>query len=66
MPHAWSPGSRGWFKSSFSSASQACVEVRFDDHPDGRVSIRDAKHRGPLITVDARRWTAFLELARAA
>lgn len=61
MSHARSSGPRGWFKSSFSSASQACVEIRFHG---GRVSVRDAKHRDPVLTVGARRWTAFLALVR--
>ncbi|TQM79461.1 uncharacterized protein DUF397 [Saccharothrix saharensis] len=50
---------RGWFKSSFSTASGDCVEVRFDGDV---VLVRDTKDRGdgPVITLDAVRWDDFL------
>ncbi|MBB5155936.1 DUF397 domain-containing protein [Saccharopolyspora phatthalungensis] len=57
----------GWFKSSFSSPSQSCVEVRFDGD---LVSVRDSKYRRdpandlaqePIITVTADQWGALLD-----
>lgn len=50
---------RGWFKSSFSTASGDCVEVSFDGDV---VRVRDTKDRGlgPVITLDAARWDDFL------
>jgi hypothetical protein len=59
--------STGWFKASFSSPSQDCVEVRFEGQV---VHIRDSKYRRvpangaagePIITVTAEQWTALLD-----
>jgi hypothetical protein len=59
--------STGWFKASFSSPSQECVEVRFEGQV---VHIRDSKYRRdpandparePIITVTAEEWTALLD-----
>ncbi|MEU5851901.1 DUF397 domain-containing protein [Saccharopolyspora shandongensis] len=49
----------GWFKSSFSNPSQACVEIRF---ADGLVQVRDSKDRGegPVIDVPGREWPTVL------
>ncbi|WP_237088141.1 DUF397 domain-containing protein [Nocardia seriolae] len=56
-----------WFKSSFSTTSAQCVEVRF--HLDS-VLIRDSKYlrdpanapaAQPVITVAAREWHVFLD-----
>ncbi len=56
----------GWFKSSFSSNANQCVEVRFDGE---FVSIRDSKYRPnpanhptcePIITVAAAQWAILL------
>jgi len=58
------PRRDGWFKSSFSSSSSSCVEVRFDTD---LVSIRDSKNRDinePIITVTADEWTRFLDSLR--
>ena len=54
------PPSAGWFKSSFSASNSYCVEVRFDD---AVVRIRDTKDhgQGPIITVTAGAWIAFLD-----
>ncbi|MFB9433069.1 DUF397 domain-containing protein [Streptoalloteichus tenebrarius] len=59
-------GRDGWFKSSFSSSSTQCVEVKFDH---GVVRVRDSKYRRnpahnpsqePMITVSTGEWNAFL------
>ncbi|WP_190813204.1 DUF397 domain-containing protein [Saccharopolyspora pogona] len=49
----------GWFKSSFSNPSQACVEVRFSDRA---VHVRDSKDRGegPVISVSGNAWSTLL------
>lgn len=59
MPHTPSATARGWFKSSFSTASGDCVEVRFDADV---VQVRDTKDQGsgPVVTVDAAVWDDFL------
>jgi Domain of unknown function (DUF397) len=51
---------QGWFKSSYSNGSGACVEVKLD--PD-RVMIRDSKDRGhgPIITVTPTQWRIFID-----
>jgi hypothetical protein len=59
MPYTPSATARGWFKSSFSTASGDCVEVRFDGDV---VQVRDTKDQGtgPAITLDAAAWDDFL------
>ncbi|XVS66880.1 DUF397 domain-containing protein [Actinosynnema sp. CA-299493] len=59
MPHTPSATARGWFKSSFSTASGDCVEVRFDGDV---VQVRDTKDQGggPVLTVQAPAWDDFL------
>jgi hypothetical protein len=48
----------GWFTSSFTNASGACVEVKFGDHA---VLVRDTKKRQDgMITVGPAAWTTFL------
>lgn len=49
----------GWFKSTFSNPSQACVEVRFDGDV---VHIRDTKDHGagPVITMPCLEWADLL------
>ncbi|MEU7142394.1 DUF397 domain-containing protein [Nocardia sp. NPDC046473] len=52
----------GWFKSSYSSANQSCVEVRFDG---ARVLVRDSKYQGtpairPILAFSNSDWSAFL------
>jgi hypothetical protein len=56
-----------WFKSSFSSPSQSCVEVRFDG---AVVHIRDSKYRRdpshdltqePIISVTVEQWDVLLD-----
>ena len=60
----------GWFKSSYSSATCTCVEVKLERE---RASIRDSKLAetgdapgtdAPVITVDRAEWTAFLDDVR--
>ncbi|WP_405485242.1 DUF397 domain-containing protein [Nocardia sp. NBC_00511] len=56
----------GWFKSSFSSQSSNCVELRSFGTT---VLVRDSKYTGsavqqPIVSVDSDHWPAFLELAR--
>lgn len=48
-----------FWKSSYSGAENACVEVA-DTAPGGRV-VRDSKqHDGPLVTVSRESWRAFV------
>ncbi|MFE2754670.1 DUF397 domain-containing protein [Actinosynnema sp. NPDC059335] len=64
MPHSPSATARGWFKSSFSTASGDCVEVRFDGDV---VRVRDSKDRGlgPVLCVGSDRWRRFTRAVRA-
>lgn len=57
----------GWFKSSFTTNANECVEVRYDGD---RVLIRDSKYlrdaanppeRQPIITVSSAQWARFLD-----
>ena len=51
------PKERGWFKSSFSSVGQNCVEVRFlDDIAMVRNSLDPA---GPVLMFNRGEWDAF-------
>ncbi|WP_174372210.1 DUF397 domain-containing protein [Nocardia araoensis] len=57
-----------WFKSSYSSDSQACVEVCFDG---GRVLVRDSKFPGasaasPTLAFTPTQWMAFTTAIRTA
>ncbi|MCC3327303.1 DUF397 domain-containing protein [Nocardia abscessus] len=57
----------GWFKSSYSSDSQACVEVCFTA---GRVLVRDSKFQGspdasPTLAFTPTQWAAFTTAIRA-
>jgi len=49
-----------WFKSSYSNAASACVEVRF---AGDAVLVRDSKNRaqGPPLAVTTTAWAAFIE-----
>ncbi|MEU5363291.1 DUF397 domain-containing protein [Streptomyces sp. NPDC005925] len=48
-----------FWKSSYSGAENACVEVA-DTDPDGR-AVRDSKRQdGPLVTVSRESWQAFV------
>ena len=49
-----------WFKSSYSTSSVACVEVRF---AGDAVLVRDSKNRAhsPTLAVTTTEWTAFLD-----
>ncbi|WP_378734397.1 DUF397 domain-containing protein [Nocardia brasiliensis] len=52
----------GWFKSSYSAASQTCVEVRFEGD---RVLVRDSKYQGapasrPSLAFTNAAWSAFI------
>ncbi|WP_328389831.1 DUF397 domain-containing protein [Nocardia sp. NBC_00416] len=50
----------GWFKSTYSGADKACVEVAF--LADGAVGIRDSKNpAGPALVVDPAAWDCFLD-----
>jgi hypothetical protein len=51
---------RPWFKSSYSTTSVSCVEVRFDGDA---VLVRDSKNRapGPTLAVTITEWAAFLD-----
>jgi hypothetical protein len=51
----------GWFKSSFSSGGQSCVEVRITE---GAVRVRDTKHRdGGMLQMGAQAWGAFIDMS---
>lgn len=53
-----------WFKSTYSGAERACVEVAF--LADGGVGIRDSKNpAGPALLVDAGSWRAFIAERKA-
>ncbi|MCP2298876.1 protein of unknown function [Nocardia amikacinitolerans] len=57
----------GWFKSSHSSDSVACVQVKFEP---GRVLIRDSKYRGraserPMLDCSPADWAALTAGIRA-
>lgn len=50
----------GWFKSTYSGADKACVEVAFLG--DGTVGVRDSKNpTGPALVVDPAAWDSFLD-----
>ncbi|MFG3616871.1 DUF397 domain-containing protein [Nocardia sp. NPDC047654] len=56
----------GWFKSSHSNDSTACVEVCFDG---GRVLVRDSKFQGspdasPILAFPPTQWEAFTTALR--
>ncbi|WP_410657980.1 DUF397 domain-containing protein [Amycolatopsis sp. lyj-112] len=51
----------GWFKSSYSSATGSCVEVRF---LSDSILLRDSKDRTvdqPMIEVEPAGWSSFLK-----
>ena len=53
----------GWFKSSFSSGSGACVEIQFREA--GQIAVRDSKDRsGPALLFTAAEWDAFVNGAK--
>ncbi|MGK8511586.1 DUF397 domain-containing protein [Nocardia asiatica] len=57
----------GWFKSSHSNDSTACVEVCFDG---GRVLVRDSKFQGspdasPVLAFTPTQWEALITAIRA-
>ncbi|MFE7741821.1 DUF397 domain-containing protein [Nocardia sp. NPDC057455] len=56
----------GWFKSSHSNDSTACVEVCFDG---GRVLVRDSKFHespkaSPILAFTPTQWAAFTAAIR--
>jgi hypothetical protein len=53
---------KDWFKSSYSSNANACVEVCFDRG----VQVRDSKHPSgePTLTFAGGQWAAFLDRLR--
>lgn len=55
------PMKRTWFKSSYSVANSACVEVAIDGDTDTRVLMRDSKNpSGITLTFDREGWNAFI------
>jgi hypothetical protein len=49
-----------WTKSSRSSSTGSCVEVRWSE--DGHVQVRDSKNPdGPMLTFSLARWSAFMD-----
>jgi hypothetical protein len=60
---ATSKRQQGWYKSSFSTNGNACVEVRIT--AGGEVAVRDSKDQaGPALMFTAVEWAAFLAGAR--
>lgn len=51
-----------WRKSSYSGASDNCVEVRSDEL---RIAVRDSKCLGPTLNFPSSTWRAFTVTARA-
>ncbi|MEU1983634.1 DUF397 domain-containing protein [Nocardia sp. NPDC019395] len=52
-PEGWA-----WFKSSYSSGGQECVEVAFADR--GLVGVRDSKNpAGPTLVFSSDEWSSF-------
>ncbi|WP_330183204.1 DUF397 domain-containing protein [Nocardia sp. NBC_01503] len=52
------PNLATWFKSSYSSGGQDCVEVAF--LPGGEVGVRDSKNpAGPALVFAPGEWDAF-------
>lgn len=52
--------SNTWFKSSYSNAAGACVEIKFDE---GAVLVRDSKDKRtdqPVLSIAAAQWRSFL------
>jgi hypothetical protein len=50
----------GWFKSSYSNAAGACVEIKFGD---GTILVRDSKDKRtgqPMLSIAAAEWRSFL------
>lgn len=57
----------GWFKSSYSSSTGSCVEIRFDH---GTVGVRDSKRlhldaREQQLTLGTTEWATFLRALQA-
>lgn len=53
-----------WFKSSYSVANSACIEVAVD--ADTRILMRDSKNpSGDILTFDRNGWNAFIEDVRS-
>jgi len=49
-----------WYKSTYSSNSNACVEVCPTD--DGGMKVRDSKNpNGAILTFSGDEWTAFIK-----
>ncbi|WP_030615566.1 DUF397 domain-containing protein [Streptomyces achromogenes] len=55
-----------WFTSSYSSNGGSCVKVATNlVATHGVVPVGDTKHNeGPTLTVQARAWSAFVEMAK--
>jgi hypothetical protein len=54
--------SRAEWRKSSRSGNNGCVEVAF---VDGRVAVRDSKHRGgPVLIFDPHEWDAFVAATR--
>lgn len=66
MTHRIAPEA-AWFKSSHSQENgNACVEIA-TLHPTSQVAIRDSKNPdGPVLTVPAAAFAAFVTTARSA
>ncbi|WP_267716808.1 DUF397 domain-containing protein [Streptomyces sp. CoH17] len=53
---------RDWYKSSYTTPANNCVETRF--HANGSVDVRDTKDRSiPAFNVGSAGWNTFLAAA---
>ncbi|MFF5075916.1 DUF397 domain-containing protein [Actinoplanes sp. NPDC000266] len=53
---------RTWFKSSYSVANSACVEVAVGENPGEQVFMRDSKDpAGAVLTFSEAAWKTFVE-----
>lgn len=53
---------RAWFKSSYSVANSACVEVAIVECPGKQVLMRDSKDSSSeVLTFSESAWTSFIE-----
>jgi len=53
---------RAWFKSSYSVANSACVEVAIEEGQDKQVLMRDSKNpSSEILTFGEGAWNSFIE-----
>jgi uncharacterized protein DUF397 len=52
----------GWFTSSYTNGTGACVEIKFGQ---GAVVVRDTKNRLPVIAMTPAGWISFVNTVTA-